>query len=75
MQRNDFQKLVVASAIFFFSNYLTSMFLPVYYLNLGLSIGDIVKLLATTFLIIGLLPITLLKFVKNFERIICLGVL
>lgn len=75
MQKGDFKNLAFASAIFFFSNHLTSMFLPVYYLSLGLSIEGIVKLLAAAFLIIGLLPITLLKFVKNFERIVCIGVL
>lgn len=51
------------------------MFLPLHYLKLGLGVGDISLLLLATFLIIGLLPITLLKFVRNFERVICFGVL
>jgi len=71
----DFKSLVVASSVYFFSSNLTSMFLPVYYVTLGLSISQIAVLLLFTFLIIGLLPITLLRFVRNFERLICLGVL
>ncbi|MBX5321158.1 MAG: MFS transporter [Candidatus Bathyarchaeota archaeon] len=75
MQTSDFKNLGVASSIYFFSSNLTSMFLPVYYLELGLGISDIALLLLITFAIIGLLPITLLRFVKSFERVICFGVL
>lgn len=75
MHNSDFKNLGVASSIYFFSSNLTSMFLPVYYLSLGLGIGDIVLLLLATFVIIGLLPITLLRFIRNFERLICFGVL
>jgi MFS family permease len=75
LQTSDFKNLGVASSIYFFSSNLTSMFLPVYYLELGLGISDIALLLLITFAIIGLLPITLLRFVKSFERVICFGVL
>lgn len=75
MQTGDFKNLSVASSIYFFSSNLTSMFLPVYYVTLGLSISQITALLLATFVIIGLLPITLLRFVRSFERLICLGVL
>ncbi len=75
MRSSDFKSLGVASSVYFFSSNLTSMFLPVYYVTLGLSISQIADLLLVTFVIIGLLPITLLKFVRNFERLICLGVL
>jgi len=51
------------------------MFLPVYYIRLGLGISDIAILLLITFMIIGFLPTILLKFIKNFERVICFGVL
>ncbi|MEM0007821.1 MAG: MFS transporter [Candidatus Bathyarchaeia archaeon] len=71
----DFENLGVASFIYFFSSNMTSMFLPVYYVTLGLSIIQIAVLLLVTFTIIGLLPITLLRFVRNFERVICFGVL
>jgi len=74
MKKSDFKHLGVASSIYFFSNNLTSMFLPVYYLGLGLSMSDVVLLLLATFMIIGLLPVTLLRFVRNFERLICFGV-
>jgi predicted MFS family arabinose efflux permease len=51
------------------------MFLPVYYIRLGLGISDIAALLLITFMIIGFLPTILLRFIRNFERIICFGVL
>ncbi|MEM4713912.1 MAG: hypothetical protein QXQ61_05135, partial [Candidatus Bathyarchaeia archaeon] len=75
VQIKDFKNLGVASCIYFFSSNMISMFLPVYYVTFGLSISQIAVLLLFTFMIIGLLPITLLRFVRNFERIICLGVL
>ncbi|MEM3596711.1 MAG: MFS transporter [Candidatus Bathyarchaeia archaeon] len=74
MQKSTFKILAVVASIFFFTNYLTGMFLPVYYVELGLNIGEIVSLLLITFLIVGLLPTLLLKLTKNFERIICLGI-
>jgi len=75
LQKKDFKALGVASCIYFLSSNLTSMFLPVYYLRLGLGVGDIVLLLLATFMIIGLLLITLLMFIRNFECLICFGVL
>ncbi|MGC8998424.1 MAG: hypothetical protein ACP5JW_03365 [Candidatus Bathyarchaeia archaeon] len=74
VQLSDFKSLGVASSVYFFSSNLTGIFLPVYYVILGLSISQIAALLLVTFLIIGLLPIILLNFVRNFERLICLGV-
>jgi MFS family permease len=75
VQTAAFKNLGIAASIFFFSSNLTSMFLPVYFITLGLSIYDIAIVLLTTFLIIGFLPTILLRLVKNFERIICFGVL
>lgn len=75
MQTAAFKNLGIAASIFFFSSNLTSMFLPVYFITLGLDIGDIAVVLLTTFIIIGFLPTILLKFIKNFERVICFGVL
>jgi MFS family permease len=75
LQLGDFKKLGVASSIYFLSSNLTSMFLPVYYIRLGLGISDIAALLLITFMIIGFLPTILLRFIRNFERIICFGVL
>jgi hypothetical protein len=53
LQLGDFKKLGVASSIYFLSSNLTSMFLPVYYIRLGLGISDIAALLLITFMIIG----------------------
>lgn len=50
------------------------MFLPVYFKELGLSLAEIIKIMLLTFTVIGLLPIALLKLVKNFERLISLGI-
>lgn len=75
VQASTLKNLGIAASVFFFASNLTSMFLPVYYITLGLSINDIAMVLLTTFLIIGFLPTILLKCVKNFERIICFGVL
>ncbi|NWG11322.1 hypothetical protein HXY33_06220 [Candidatus Bathyarchaeota archaeon] len=41
---------------------------------MGLTIGEIVEILFITFIVIGLLPLVLLKLVKNFERIISYGI-
>ncbi|MGB9671670.1 MAG: hypothetical protein ACPL0C_03405 [Candidatus Bathyarchaeales archaeon] len=67
MQTSAFKTLTVVASIFFFTNYLTEMFLPVYYVQLGLSIIDIAALLLVTFLIVGFLPTLLLRFTKNLE--------
>jgi MFS family permease len=75
VQKSAFKTLAVAVSIFFFTSNLTGMFLPVYYMESGLNISDITMLLLITFLIIGLLPTILLKFTKNFEKIICIGIL
>jgi hypothetical protein len=75
VQTSTFKILAVVASIFFFTNYLTGMFLPVYYVELGLRIGDIAALLLITFLIVGPPPNTLTKAYKNFERIFCLGYL
>ncbi|MEM3577174.1 MAG: MFS transporter [Candidatus Bathyarchaeia archaeon] len=75
MQTRTFKTLTIVASIFFFTNYLTGMFLPIYYVELGLSIIEIVTLLLITFLIVGLLPMLILKLTKNFERIICLGII
>lgn len=66
MQAPAFKNLGIAASIFFFASNLTSMFLPVYFITLGLSIYDIAIVLLTTFLIIGFLPIILLKTCQKF---------
>jgi hypothetical protein len=67
--------LVFVVVIFFFTSNLSGSFLPVYYKEeLGLTTAEIVEILFFTFIVIGLLPLLLLKFVKNFERILSFGI-
>lgn len=74
MQVNSLKFLAVVVTIFFFASNLSSVFLPIYFVNQGLDIVEIIEILLITFLVIGLLPITILKFIKNFERIIIVGI-
>ncbi|MEM3730201.1 MAG: hypothetical protein QW667_04700 [Candidatus Bathyarchaeia archaeon] len=75
MPPNPLKTLALVVSIYFFTNNLSGMFLTVYFRELGLSLAEIVEILLFTFLVIGLLPITLLHFVKNFEGIISFGIL
>ncbi len=67
--------LAVVVSICFFTSNLSGSFLPVYYMETGLSIIEITHLLLLTFLAIGLLPTILLKLVKNFERVMSFSIL
>jgi len=67
--------LAVAVGLFFFTSNLTGSFLPIYFKEQGLELAQIVEILLFTFVAIGLLPLTLLKIVKNFERVISAGML
>jgi MFS family permease len=75
VQKSTFKTLAVAVSIFFFTSNLTGMFIPLYYIESGLKVSDVSVLLLIAFLILGLLPTILLKFTKNFEKIICAGIL
>lgn len=75
MQSKSLKGLAVFTTIFFFASNLSGTFITIYFRDLGLSIPEIVMILAVTFAIIGLLPLVLLRAVKNFERIISFGVL
>jgi MFS family permease len=62
-------------SIFFFTSSLSGSFLPVYYnKELGLSIPEIEEILLFTYLLVGLLPLLLLRYIRNFERIISFGI-
>jgi len=75
VQKDSLKTLAVVTSLFFFTSSLSGSFLPVYYHEeLGLSIAEIVEILLFTFPLIGLLPLILLKGVKNFERIISYGI-
>lgn len=66
--------LVAVIVLFFFTNSLSGSFLPIYYGDQGLSIAQICGLLFLAFAILGVLPFAFLKAVKNFERVISLGI-
>ena len=76
MQITTLKALAFVVTIFFFTNNLSGSFLPVYYkTEMGLNLEEIVEILFFTFIVIGLLPLVLLKFIKNFEGVIIFGIL
>jgi MFS family permease len=74
VQANSLKALAIVVAVFFFTTNLSGVFLPIYFRDIGLSLAEIVLILFVTFIVIGLLPIVLLKIVRNFERIISYGI-
>jgi MFS family permease len=74
MQTAPLKTLALVSILYFFTSNLSGMFLPVYFKELGLSLCEIIKIMLLTFTVIGLLPIVLLRLIRNFERIISLGI-
>jgi len=74
VQSESLKTLAVFTSIFFFTSNLSGTFITIYFKEMGLSIPEIALILLITFIIIGLLPLTLLKKVKNFERVISVGV-
>jgi len=67
--------LAVTVSIFFFTSYLSETFLSIYFFReLQMSVPQIIVTLFFTFLVIGLLPVLLLKMTRHFERIISLGI-
>lgn len=75
MWKESTKILAVTVAIFFFTNSLSGAFLPIYLKDSGLSILEIIVVLFFTFLVIGLLPIVLMRVTRHFERIISFGIL
>jgi MFS family permease len=61
-------------SFFFFTSNLSGVFLPVYFRESGLTLLEIVEVLLFTFLVIGFLPITLMKIFRNFEAIFTAGI-
>lgn len=74
MRTDSLKTLAVVVSIFFFTSNLSGMFLPIYFRDLGLSTAEIIEILFFTFVVIGLLPLVLLKVVKNFESVISFGI-
>ncbi|MEM2995078.1 MAG: MFS transporter [Candidatus Bathyarchaeia archaeon] len=75
MQTAQLKTLTIVSIIYFFTSNLSGMFLPIYFKESGLSLTQIVQIMSLMFVVVGLLPVVLLKLFKNFERIISLGIL
>ena len=71
---NSISTLSLVVTIFFFTSSLSGVFLPIYYKESGLTLLEIVEVLFFTFLVIGLLPVTLMKIVRNFEAILTVGI-
>lgn len=70
MQSNSLKALIIVATLFFFTSNLSGSFLPIYFGDVGLN----VEIMLFTFLVVGLLPFVLFKFVKNFERIMSVGI-
>jgi len=67
--------LSIAAAFYFLASSVIGIFLPSYYLELGLSINQIIILIACVVSVIGLLPILTLKFFpKLFEKLLMVGI-
>jgi MFS family permease len=74
VQSSSLGNLALVVTLFFFTSNLSGSFLPIYFNDLGLSVAEIAEILLFTFILLGLLPIVLLKTVKDFERIITVGI-
>jgi hypothetical protein len=74
VRSDSLKALVTVASLFFFTSYLSGSFLPIYFRDLKLSVAEIVEILLFTFLVLGFLPVVLLKVVKNFEGIISVGI-
>lgn len=68
--------LAITVAIFFFTTSLSGTFLPVYFNStLGMNVPEILIILFFTFIVIGLVPVFLIRITRHFERIISLGII
>jgi MFS family permease len=75
MERKDTLDLAVAVVLFFLASNLTGVFLPIYFVSSGLAVNAISTILFLTFAMMGLVPLILIRLVRNFERIMSLGIL
>jgi MFS family permease len=74
VQTISIKALAFVVSLFFFTSNLSGSFLPIYFKDAGLSIVQIIQILFVTFIVIGFLPVVLLKRVRNFERVIAFGI-
>jgi MFS family permease len=75
VQSKSTKKLIIVVVLFFFTSSLSGSFLPIYFRDQGLDLSEICTVMLFTFMILGFLPVTLLKTVRNFERIVTFGIL
>jgi MFS family permease len=67
--------LGLVATFYFFSSAITGVFLPNYYLQIGLNVNHIIVLTGTIMIILGLVPIITLRFFsKAFERLLSVGI-
>jgi len=67
--------LSVIMTFYYLSQGVTGIFLPNYFLQIGLSVNQIILLTASIFLTLGLLPILFIKvFHKSFENLLTIGI-
>jgi len=74
VRSNSLRLLVIVASLFFFTNNLSGSFLPIYFRDSGLSMIEIVEVSLFTFLVLGFLPIILLRVFRNFEGVISVGI-
>jgi len=74
VEANSLKALALVVALFFFTSNLSGVFLPIYFSNEGLSLVEIILILLFTFIVIGLLPLALIKIIRKFERLISFGI-
>jgi MFS family permease len=66
--------LAATSALFFLASSLTGIFLPSYYIEMGLSINQIIVIIGIMLIVLGTVPILTLKlFPKHFEKLLMVG--
>jgi hypothetical protein len=74
MQASSLKALAVVTSIFFFTSSLSGSFLTIYFKESGLTVPEIATLLLFTFVVIGFIPAILLRSVRDFERIMIVGI-
>jgi MFS family permease len=68
--------LTAVVALYTLSLSVTTVFLPNYYLGIGLASNQVILLFATMFVTLGIVPILTLKFLpRHFERLMIVGLL
>lgn len=76
LDESSTRTLAITAAIFFFTTSLSGTFLPIYFnRGLGMDVPEIVIILLFTFIVIGLIPVFLIRVTRHFERIISLGII